>query len=61
MDLTLISMCDSLRQKKFESCSLFRNLLLIPTISENPALHLEDEENGISSFNASVEMNGYGV
>ena len=53
-------MCDSFRRKEFESCNLFRNLLLIPTIAESPASHLKDDKNGISTFNTSVEMNGYG-
>ena len=48
MDLTLISLHYSLRRKEFERCSLFRDLLLIPTFDENAASQLYGDENGTS-------------
>jgi hypothetical protein len=43
------------RRKKFDNCSLFRNLFFIPTNAENPTSQMYEDENGSSTFKASVE------
>jgi hypothetical protein len=42
-------------QAEFDNCSLFRNLVFIPTIPENPASQMYEDEKGSSTFKASVE------
>jgi hypothetical protein len=38
---------------------LFRNLVFIPTIAENPTSQMYEDEKGSSTFKASVERVGH--
>jgi hypothetical protein len=46
------------RRKEFDNCSLFRNLVFIPTIAENPTLQTDEDEKESNTFKASVERVG---
>jgi hypothetical protein len=46
-------------RKEFDNCSLFRNLVFIPTIAENPTSQMYEVEKGSSTFKASVERVGH--
>ena len=43
LDINFNIIC-SFTRKEFESCSLFRNLLFVPFIAENPVSHFYDEK-----------------
>jgi hypothetical protein len=57
--LTSMSMRVIFRRKEFDSCSLFRNLVFIPTIAENPTSQMYEDGKGSSTFKASVERVGH--
>jgi hypothetical protein len=44
---------------EFDNGSLFRNLIFIPTIAENPTSQMYEDEKGSSTFKASVEKVGH--
>jgi hypothetical protein len=43
------------RLNEFDNCSLFRNLVFIPTIAENPTSQMYEDEKESSTFKASAE------
>jgi hypothetical protein len=47
------------RRKEFDNCSLFQNLVFIPTIAENPTSQMYEDDKGSSTFKASVERLGH--
>jgi hypothetical protein len=55
MALTSTSMRVIFRRKEFDNCSLFRNLVFISAIAENPTSQMYEDEKGSSTFKASVE------
>jgi hypothetical protein len=57
--LTSTSMRVISRRKEIDNCSLFRNLVFIPPIAENPTSQMYEDEKGSSTFKASVERVGH--
>jgi hypothetical protein len=47
------------QRKEFDNCSLFRNLVFIPTIVEYPTSQMYEDVKGSSTFKASVERAGH--
>jgi hypothetical protein len=41
-------------RKEFDNCGLFRNLVFIPTIAENPPSQMYEDEKRNSTFKALV-------
>jgi hypothetical protein len=52
--LTSTSMQVIFRRKEFDNCSLFRNLVFIPTIAENLTSQMYEDEKGSRTVKASV-------
>jgi hypothetical protein len=46
-------------RKDFDNCSLFRNLVFIPTIAENPTSQMYEDGKGSNTLKALVERVGH--